>query len=95
MCAGQPCISNINMFLFDSHQLVVFNGRFFFMLILINQICVLSGVTSTTEYIRIRFNWKKPKAWPNCHLLRECIKFTLMVDSGPCEFIKNYSLTSS
>ena len=46
------------------------------------------GLTTTQNEMRIRFDWRKPKDH-NCPSLKDCVKFTIMVDSGEGKWIIN------
>ena len=56
------------------------------------------GVTSTFHYMFVKFSWNIPPR-QHCPSLRDCIKFTILVDSAPgnvlqhcAEFCERYVL---
>jgi len=47
------------------------------------------GVTSTFYYMFVRFSWNI-RPHQHCPSLRDCIKFTILVDSAPGNFLTIY-----
>ncbi len=49
------------------------------------------GITTTTRYLTIHFTWATLPA--KCPILYDCIKFTILVDSGPglCSLLQHLS----
>jgi len=40
------------------------------------------GLSSSKDYMYVVFKWTQPR---HCPTLRDCVKFTIMIDSGPGE----------
>ena len=43
------------------------------------------GITTTLHQMLIKFQWRKPPGH-HCPSHRDCVQFTIMVDSGICEY---------